>query len=556
MIQTIKQMINEAINKNHYQLNQVIKLEKNKKIAFGDFSTNVAMIIAQSTKEDVEQIAATLIKDLSKHQIFSKITFAQPGFINFTLNLDHLVHFAKTVQIQKDHFGFQPKKALAYLVELISANPTGLLHVGHARNGIYSDVLVRLLRVNGHVVLTEYLINDSGNQIKNLIKSVYYRYLQLLNQKVSLDENSYHGAEIIECAQAFYQQYQNQYLNQQPELLEDFAINFFMDQIKRDLAQCNIAIETYFSEKKMDQNHEIKAVFQQFQNDIYQKDQATWFASSKYLGISKDEVLIKSDQTITYYAKDLAYHLNKLNRIKKISPKYQLINVWGADHHGHVLRIRAFLKAINEDQNVIFLITQLVRLIKDNQEVKMSKRSGKSLLLKDIFSLLGQAELRWFLVSQSINSHIDINLNIVGQKSSNNPVYYVLYAYARIWQIIHKVPNYQFEPEKFNLLTTTIEREMINQLYCYETTIIQAGQTFEPYHICNYLYDLAKLLHSFYNQNPILNLNDLQLKKQRLDLIYLVQQIIHNGLNILGIQHYDRMDFLEKQFDQENKKLV
>ncbi|MDQ0514222.1 arginyl-tRNA synthetase [Mycoplasmoides fastidiosum] len=544
MLKRIQEIIHKVLVANNLPSDFVIKVEKTKKISFGDFSTNVAIIVARLIKQNPQTIANLLINHLRKYDEFTKVEFALPGFINFNLQLNNFTTLAQNIRKKGNDFGQQPTKPFIYLVELVSANPTGLLHVGHARNGIFGDTLVNLLKFAGYQVDTEYLINDAGNQINNLAKSVYCRYLQICGVDVLMPEDGYNGQEIISCALAFYHIHEQQFLDHQPVILEQFATDYFLEEIKTDLKQYQIQIDHFFSEKSMHQNQEITEIFTKFKNHTYHKDGALWFASSQYLNNDKDEVLVKSDGQITYYAQDLAYHWNKIQRIQQKNSHYQLIDIWGSDHHGHVSRLQAFLKAINQAEKVSFLLTQLVRLIKNGQELKMSKRTGNSLLMRDMYEIIGYDALRWYLVAQSINTHIDIDLDLIKEESASNPIYYVLYAYARIWQILNKVTDFEFQPTDFSLLTTGIERELINHLYFFETNIIQAAENYEPHRICNYLFELAKLLHTFYNSNKILNLTDAALKQQRLHLIYVVQQILFNGLAILKITPQKQMQAL------------
>lgn len=534
MLTKLKNIINDALIKLNYPTSINFIIKKSKKTEFGDFTSNVVLALKKNTNETINVISQKIISQLSLNSLFKTVSFVFPGFLNIKLNLFVLLEFAKKVTDLKNNFGFTNQEKKSYHIECVSANPTGLLHIGHARNGVFGDTLATLLKKFNHEVKTEYLINDAGKQIYNLAYAVYVRYMQIYFQKIELPKDSYYGFEIIDCALFFSKKYYDQYLNNfDYQLFSDFAVNYFLTEIKSDLKKYNIEIETWFSEKEMHKKNQIYEIFEHLKNSTYWKDNALWFEASKYQNDCKDEVLIKSDGSTTYYAQDLAYHYNKISRCPK---KMQLIDIFGADHHGHVLRLKNFFKALNYDNNkVFFAVTQLIRLIKNNKEVKMSKRTGQSLLMRDVYDSIGYEALRWFLVSQSINSHIDINLDLIKEESASNPIYYVLYAYARIWQILSKVNNYCFNPDQFNLLTTIQERELINQIYVFENTNQEAAVNFEPHRICNYLYELAKYFHSFYNKNHILNLNNKNLQKQRLDLIYIIQQIFYNGLSVLKI---------------------
>lgn len=524
-------------------------VNKTKNIEFGDFSTNVLLVLAQHFKTRqkpfvLSEMQNKLFQCLDMAEIAS-MDYVAPGFVNFVLKPQVLNHLSAAVVARGVDFGKQPTQDFCYYLELVSANPTGLLHIGHARNGVFGDSLANLLELGGYTVYREYYINNVGSQITNLAYAVFVRYANLCGNPLPLPQDSYHGAEIILCAQKFYDQYQQQYANvlvaadrfvnhKDQALFANFATEFFLSEIKRDLATYQIKIDGWFAERTLHQKGWLVYTLNQIRYDLYYRDRALWFGAHQY-GANKDEVVIKSDQVSpTYYAHDICYHFQKLHKFDLA--KTQLINIFGADHHGHVPRLRAFVQAIDFDPNKItFLITQLIRLMRDQKEVKMSKRTGNSLTMRQMYEMVGYNALRWYLVSQSINTHIDIDLDQIAQQDATNPIYYVLYAYARIWQILNKFSHFQKPVIDFQNLTHTLERKIVNHLLMFEPSLISAITTFEVHRVCNYLYELAQLLHSYYAAVNISQTQDLVLQYERLSLIYLVQQIIFNGLAILKI---------------------
>lgn len=420
------------------------QLTKNKALKFGDYVCNIFLLLQQWAKKnqltiDFNQLIVKLTDQLRCQEI-AAIHYHPPGFLNFFLHPKVLEPLAQQIAKNPTKFGHQPKKNHLYYTELVSANPTGLLHLGHARNGVFGDTLNNLLVVGGYDVYREYLINDCGKQIELLATTIITHYLNFCGEQKPLQPDYYHGKEVVSCAKAFYQKHGKKYYHQlitkedDPQLLALFAqfgVDYFLQEIKADLNAYQIKIDNWFSEKQMHNQGQLQVVFDLLKNDLYQAQGATWFQTSKYCDNEKDEVIIKSNKTTTYFAQDLSYHFYKLNHFP---PKTTtLINIWGTDHYGHIKRLKAFLIALNYDPNkIIFLTTQLVRLLKDQKEVKISKRTGQTLTMRQMLSLVGYQPLRWYLVSQSIHNHIELDLNTITLNNSSNQIYYVLYAYARI----------------------------------------------------------------------------------------------------------------------------
>ncbi len=529
-------------------------VEKTKLIKFGDYSSNVALMLKKVKPwgeiKTPLQIANEIVSNINP-QIFSKIEVVEPGFINFYLNNDNIKNLFDQIHSQNDKFPIFEKSDKIYNIEYVSANPTGYLHVGHARNAVFGNVLATITSKIGIKVITEYLVNDVGNQMNILASSVLVRYKQLFNIDINLPEDSYHGNEIIDAANELKNIYQDKFLNvdinsdfiisdiENREIIRNFARNFFLDIIKYDLASIGVNIEIYHSEQDTHKNSIIEKTIKKLGDDVYELNGAIWLKTTKY-GDDKDRVLIKSDKSTTYFMPDIAYHDIKLNRNPKPD---KLIDVWGADHCGYINRLKGSLVALGYSRDVIDIITlQNVKLLKNGEEFKMSKRTGTSLTIKDIVSILGKDAVRWFMISSAPNTQIDIDIDIALKKDNNNPIYYVQYAHARCFSILSKT-NFKYEigSISFNDLNLDIEKEIIGQIMNFKNIIYNSAYTYEPHKIANYVYNLAKLFHSYYGSVLIIDEKNPLISKQRLSLISSIKIILKNALELLGIDAYDKM---------------
>ena len=520
-----------------------IEVDKIKNIKFGDYCTTIALM-TNIKKDRVMSFAQAIAAQINK-KYFQRISVVQPGFINFTLS-NQIFHNILFEIIDKNiNFGISKKNKIKYNIEFISANPTGLLHIGHARNAVIGDVLARIWEANGIDVTREYYINDAGNQIEKLGMSLLIRYKQLFGYNDQLPEDSYHGNEIIEAAHELKNQYDNKFLDtyydqtgildkQAGKIIKNFAKNYMLNIIKNTLLDFGVKMHIWFSESTLYENNLINTTLDSLKQYTYKKDGALWLATTKY-GDDKDRVLIKSDGNMTYFTPDIAYHNIKMSRGYD-----KCFNIWGADHTSYADRIKIAMRIFGyKDDMLNILIMQMVKLIKDGAEFKMSKRSGKSLTLMNLVKTIGKDAARWYLVSRPMISHLEIDIDKATKQSNDNPFYYVQYAHARINQILQKK---QFDlPKSFDLLTLPSEREIIVHLSMYVETLKKIGDTYEVNILSIYLYNLAKLFHSYYSQNIIIDEKNEQLSKQRYWLVFCIKQIIANGLKLLGIEPLNKM---------------
>lgn len=529
-------------------------VEKTKSIKFGDYSSNVALMLKKikpwgELKTPI-QIAEEIASNINP-KMFSKIEVVPPGFINFYLNDVITKELFDCIHSQKEKYPIFEKVDQVYNVEYVSANPTGYLHIGHARNAVFGDVLAKLLSKIGINVITEYVVNDAGNQMNILASSVLVRYKELFGQNITLPDDSYHGLEIIEVAKELKNKFNDAFLNVEinndfiitnsdvRETIRKFSRDFLLDIIKSDLASLGVYIDIYYSEQETHNNNLIPITLEKLGNNVYEKDGAIWLQTTKF-GDDKDRVLIKSDKTPTYFMPDIAYHDIKLNRPPKPN---KLINVWGADHYSYITRMKIALKSLGYSDDIMEVISmQMVRLMKNGSEFKMSKRSGQSLTLKDLVNTLGKDVSRWFMISSSASTHIELDVDLALKQDNNNPIYYIEYAHARCFSILEKTNfSYKIGQENFSGLTLEIEKELIGNLINFQNIIYNAATTYEPHKIANYVYNLAKLFHSYYGSVMINDQNNIELTNQRLSLVSAVKIILENALSLLGIAAYDKM---------------
>ena len=550
IVSFIRQEVFDAIKKyaKKYNVHKLplseenINVDKTRNSKYGDFTTNVVMSLQLGNINKVE--AAQEIAQFIDPNSFAKIEVAGPGFINFYLSDVSKKLLLEAIDSSKN-FGQLKKKKLWYNIEFVSANPTGLLHIGHARNGAYGDSLARIFEANGIKVDREYYINDGGNQINKLALSVLIRYLQSFGQKVELPEDSYHAQEIVETASLLKHQYNDRFVNvkfDQNKILDesankiigDLSKNYLLGIIKDHLAKLNVKMDLWSPESYIYENDLINAAFKKLDKYLYDADGAKWLKTTEY-GDDKDRVLVKSDGNYTYFTPDIAYHNLKLSRGYD-----KIFNIWGADHKSYVDRMSTAIQMLGFKKDQMHVcIMQMVQLTKNGQEFKMSKRTGNSFTTIDLINLIGKDAARWYLVNQSLDSHITIDVEKAGKKNNENGLFYVQYAYVRIKQILAKVKEKKVE--NIDLLTHPLEKELINHMFFFMPTIENIGKTYEVHKMCLYLTNLAKLMHTYYEQVRIGDGTDKSLIGQRLYLIECVSKIIKNGLQLLGIDVVDKM---------------
>lgn len=538
IIETIKNELNNCLKKLNILENVNFVIEIPKDTSNGDYATNIAMQLARILKKNPRQIAQDIV-DLFDQKVVnvSKIEIAGPGFINFFIDGQAMSNVIEKVLKENDNFGCcnygQNKK---YDVEFVSANPTGDLHLGHARQAALGDSICNLLQAVGYQVTREYYVNDAGNQINNLAKSIYARYLQALGQEVSFPEEGYHGQDIIDYANILKETYQDQLINKPLKYFKTIGIKYELDKIVKDLERFRLKFDVFTHELMLYEKGWVDEVipFLTSKNYTYTADGAIWFKTTEF-GDDKDRVLKKSDGSYTYLVPDIAYHKYKLER----GFDY-LLNILGADHHGYIKRLEAAVVAMgyNKDQ-IEVIIHQMVRLIKDNQEVKMSKRTGKAYTLKDLCDEIGVDAARYLLVSKNPSTHMDIDLDIAVKQSNDNPIYYIQYAHARAKSIVN---SYEGSLDTTgSLLNSSKEIELLKHINEYEKVILDAAINKAPYRLTNYLYTLASLFHSFYNECKVVDKNNPLLTAQRVALVKITSIVIKNGLKLIGVEAYDKM---------------
>ena len=522
IIETIKNELNNCLKKLNIFENVNFVIEIPKDTSNGDYATNIAMQLARILKKNPRQIAQDIV-DLFDQKVVnvSKIEIAGPGFINFFIDGQAMSNVIEKVLKENDNFGCcnygQNKK---YDVEFVSANPTGDLHLGHARQAALGDSICNLLQAVGYQVTREYYVNDAGNQINNLAKSIYARYLQALGQEVSFPEDGYHGQDIIDYANILKETYQDQLINKPLKYFKTIGIKYELDKIVKDLERFRLKFDVFTHELMLYEKGWVDEVipFLTSKNYTYTADGAIWFKTTEF-GDDKDRVLKKSDGSYTYL---------------------DLLNILGADHHGYIKRLEAAVVAMgyNKDQ-IEVIIHQMVRLIKDNQEVKMSKRTGKAYTLKDLCDEIGVDAARYLLVSKNPSTHMDIDLDIAVKQSNDNPIYYIQYAHARAKSIVN---SYEGSLDTTgSLLNSSKEIELLKHINEYEKVILDAAINKAPYRLTNYLYTLASLFHSFYNECKVVDKNNPLLTAQRVALVKITSIVIKNGLKLIGVEAYDKM---------------
>ncbi|MDD4584427.1 MAG: arginine--tRNA ligase [Bacilli bacterium] len=527
--------INEDIDANG--LNFVIEIPKDNKN--GDYASNIALQLTKIIKKKPREIAEDIISHINLiDNNIERIEIAGPGFINFYIKQDSLAEIiSKIISKGDDYVKSSHGAGLSYNVEFISANPTGRLHLGHARQAALGDSLCRILEASGYSVTREYYVNDAGNQIHNLTLSVKARYLQLCGKEAVLPEDGYHGEDIIEIAKKLYDEYGDKFIDDNTEdtywLIRNKSVEFELEQIKKDLLDFRVEMDTFSSESEIRKRGMVEHTIEilKFSGNVYTKDNALWLKSTDY-GDDKDRVLIKSDGSYTYLTPDIAYHIDKLSR----GYNY-LVDLLGADHHGYINRLKASIMALGHNSDKLEVdIVQMVRLIKDGEEFKMSKRSGNAITLKELCNEVGVDAVRYFFISRSGSSHLDFDIGLAKSYSSDNPVYYAQYAHARMCSILESAKKLELQPvEVYDKISTTNETALLKILMEFEDVIIDCAQNRAPYKMANYIQHIAQLFHSFYNECRVIDENNLELTSQRLKLVQATKIVLANALSLIGV---------------------
>jgi len=557
-----------------------ITIENSRDTKHGDFASNLAMVLAKAAKQNPRQLAELIISHLPKNDSVSKVEIAGPGFINFYINQSTQNQVIQQIHEQGHDFG---KSAIGagkkVNVEFVSANPTGPLHVGHGRGAAYGAAVSNLLKAVGFEVFREYYVNDAGRQMDILATSVWLRYLEECGETIIFPSNGYRGEYIREIAWELHKEGENGYRHPADLVMEDIpadepqggdkelhidalivrakallgqsryrelfqtALENILSDIHDDLGEFGVHFEEWFSERRLMDDESINNALEKLEANghLYKKEGATWFASSK-LGDEKDRVVVRDNGQSTYFASDIAYHLHKLERgFDKI------IDIWGADHHGYVPRVRASLQAMGADVSKLeVLLVQFAVLYRGKEKVQMSTRSGEFVTLRQLRNEVGLDAARFFYVMRRSESHMDFDLQLATSQSSDNPVYYVQYAHARICSVLRQLDekglarNIVNGMTKLDRLTETHEQAVITTLSRYKEVVERAALGYEPHQITHYLRELANDFHTYYNAHPFL-VDDTDLRDARLNLISSIRQVLSNGLKLLDVSAPEAM---------------
>ena len=520
-----------------------IILEMPKDKDHGDYATNTAMRLAKVAKKRPLDIANEIINGLNKDELhLSNIEIAGPGFINFTIDKNFVLDIALKINKEVDNYGSSNiGKRTKVCLEFVSANPTGYLHVGHGRGAAYGDSLARIMNKAGYNVHKEHYVNDAGNQITNMALSVYERYKELFGLQAEMKDDYYHGKEIITVAAKVKDAYNDKYLNNfDMDFFKEFGTNELLNNLKNDLNKFNVTFDTWFSEKSLYKNGAVSGVLALLNEKefTYKKDDALWLKTSNYTD-EKDRVIVKSDGSYTYLLPDIAYHANKLSRGYD-----HLIDVLGADHHGYIDRLKAAVSMVGGNSNLIDVeILQMVRVLENGVEVKMSKRSGKAITLVDLMEEVGTDALRYFYVAKSLSTHMDLDLDLMKQKSNDNPVFYAQYAHARICSIFKnaKEANIEFAPvTSFKNIDPNTVNELCLTLLQYQSVIEEVAEKRLVHKLTHYIDELAYKLHSYYSDQKVIT-DDVNLVMEKLTILKAVQIVLSNALNLIGVSAPEKM---------------
>jgi arginyl-tRNA synthetase len=524
-----------------------VVLEAPKDKAHGDFAANMAMQLARIAHKAPRKIAEELIAAFDKKKgHIREIEIAGPGFINFFLDNAYLTDLIPAVlQVGSDYGASNTGAGKKVLVEFVSANPTGNLHLGHARGAAVGDTLHKLLNKAGFQTNAEYYINDGGNQITNLAISLEARYREQLGEHAEIPADGYHGKDIIELAKQLVEKY-GRSLTDKPDderlrFFRNFGVEHLMREIKKDLSDFRVTYDNWYSERSLYETHKVEKALDLLKKkgETYEKDNALWLKTTEY-GDDKDRVLVKTDGSYTYFTPDISYHKDKFDRGFD-----QLIDVFGADHHGYVPRLKAAMQSLGYDPDRLTVeIIQLVNLFKDGEKVKMSKRTGKAVTMRELMDDVGVDAARYFFAMRSSDSHLDFDLDLAISHSNENPVYYVQYAYARISSMLKRAQDFEpvdGEETDLSVLTGEKEIDLLKKLGNFPAVVAESASKLAIQHIPSYLFDLASSLHSFYNAEKVLDETNVPLSKARVALMKAVRITLKNGMDLIGVHAPEKM---------------
>ncbi|MFC0186941.1 arginine--tRNA ligase [Fictibacillus aquaticus] len=524
-----------------------VVLETPKDKANGDFATNMAMQLARIAKKAPRAIADEIVANFDKSKAsIGKVEIAGPGFINFYMDNSYLTELVPAIlKAGADYGRTDIGKGTKIQVEFVSANPTGTLHLGHARGAAVGDSICNILDAAGYDVSREYYINDAGNQINNLSASIEARYFQALGMEKEMPADGYHGADIVGFSDELVKEYGDKFVS----VPEDERLAFFreyglkkeMEKIKRDLADFRVPFDVWYSETSLYKNGKIGPALDKLkeQGYVYEEDGATWFRTTD-LGDDKNRVLIKNDGSYTYLTPDIAYHKDKLERGFN-----RLINIWGADHHGYIPRMKAAIEALGYSKDQLdVMIIQMVSLYQNGEKVKMSKRTGKAVTMRDLMEEVGTDATRYFFAMRSNDTHLDFDMDLAVSKSNENPVFYVQYAHARVCSMLRQGEEMglSFDGDiDLSLMDSEKEYELLKKLGEFPAVINEAAEKLLTHRVTNYVFELASALHSFYNAERVLDAENKEKSTARFALMKATQITIANALKLIGVEAPERM---------------
>ncbi|KAF1677915.1 MULTISPECIES: arginine--tRNA ligase [Bacillus] len=524
-----------------------VVLETPKDKTHGDYSTNMAMQLARIAKKAPRQIAEEIVAHFDKGKAsIEKLDIAGPGFINFYMNNQYLTKLIPSVLEAGEAYGeTNIGNGERVQVEFVSANPTGDLHLGHARGAAVGDSLCNVLSKAGYDVSREYYINDAGNQINNLALSVEVRYFEALGLEKPMPEDGYRGEDIIAIGKRLAEEYGDRFVNEEESerlaFFREYGLKYELEKLRKDLENFRVPFDVWYSETSLYENGNIDKALEAIREKghVYEEDGATWFRSTTF-GDDKDRVLIKKDGTYTYLLPDIAYHKDKLDRGFD-----KLINVWGADHHGYIPRMKAAIEALGYEKGTLEVeIIQLVHLYKNGEKMKMSKRTGKAVTMRDLIEEVGLDAVRYFFAMRSADTHMDFDLDLAVSTSNENPVYYAQYAHARICSMLRQGEEQGLKPAAdldFSVIQSEKEYDLLKTIGGFPEAVAEAAEKRIPHRVTNYIYDLASALHSFYNAEKVIDPENKEKSRARLALMKATQITLNNALQLIGVSAPEKM---------------
>lgn len=524
-----------------------VVLETPKDKTHGDYSTNMAMQLARIAKKAPRQIAEEIVAHFDKGKAsIDKLDIAGPGFINFYMNNHYLTKLIPSVLEAGEAYGeTNIGNGERVQVEFVSANPTGDLHLGHARGAAVGDSLCNVLSKAGYDVSREYYINDAGNQINNLALSVEVRYFEALGLEKPMPEDGYRGEDIIAIGKRIAEEYGDRFAKEEESerlaFFREYGLKYELEKLRKDLENFRVPFDVWYSETSLYQNGKIDKALEALREKghVYEEDGATWFRSTTF-GDDKDRVLIKKDGTYTYLLPDIAYHKDKLDRGFD-----KLVNVWGADHHGYIPRMKAAIEALGYENGTLEVeIIQLVHLYKNGEKMKMSKRTGKAVTMRDLIEEVGLDAVRYFFAMRSADTHMDFDLDLAVSTSNENPVYYAQYAHARICSMLRQGEEQGLKPAAdldFSHIQSEKEYDLLKTIGSFPEAVAEAAEKRIPHRVTNYIYDLASALHSFYNAEKVIDPENEEKSRARLALMKATQITLNNALQLIGVSAPEKM---------------